>query len=509
MVTDAQAQPPTPPQAQLKAGALGTTGITFMVVAAAAPLTIMVGLAPLAISIGGIGAPAGYLIAGGVLAIFAVGFMAMTRHTRGAGAFYSYITLGLGRTLGAAAGLLAVFSYNTLQIGVYGLLGTQFAAAYHRFTGGSAPWWLFAGVGIVLVWALGRRGIDVGAKVLGVLIVAETLILVLLVVAVLVQGGAGGLTAGTFTADALSHPGMLAILGFCFAAFMGFESTALYRSEARRPDRTIPRATYAAVAFLGLFYCLTGWAVVQAFGDGKVVAIAAADPPGLFFAAMDTYVGVWASDVMYVLVLTSVLAAQLAFHNAINRYAFSLANDGLLPRALGRSHPRFLSPANAGALQSGLAAVVVTAFAIAGADPYHQLVLLVNMPGAIGVLLLQMLTSAAVVAYFLRHRGVRGSGPAMVCAALATVLLAGALWFIVKRLDLLTGAATTTNASLAGLVPAVLLAGVSWALHLKKHRPDIHALIGGEDVRRAETTTRRKFVLEPEDPTAEAGAAPA
>ncbi|XVU28519.1 hypothetical protein ACQPZJ_16170 [Actinoplanes sp. CA-054009] len=148
----------------LKVGALGASGITFLVVAAAAPLTIMTGVAPLAISIGGIGAPVGYLVAGVVLAVFAVGFMAMTRHTRGAGAFYSYITLGLGRPLGAAAGLLAVLAYNALQIGVYGLLGVQFAAAWTRFTGGTAPWWVFSGLAIVLVWALGRRGIDVGPR---------------------------------------------------------------------------------------------------------------------------------------------------------------------------------------------------------------------------------------------------------------------------------------------------------------------------------------------------------
>src|SRR5689334_9678371 len=159
-------------QTRLKTGALGAAGITFMVVGAAAPLTVMTGVTPLAISIGGVGAPLGYLAAGVVLAVFAVGFTAMTRHTRGAGAFYSYITLGLGRPLGAASGVLAVFSYNALQIGVYGLLGVQFAAACTRFTGAVVPWWVFAGATIVLVWALGRRGIDVGAWVVGVLLVA-------------------------------------------------------------------------------------------------------------------------------------------------------------------------------------------------------------------------------------------------------------------------------------------------------------------------------------------------
>ena len=467
-------------QTRLKTGALGAAGITFLVVGAAAPLTVMTGVTPLAISIGGIGAPLGYLAAGLVLAVFAVGFTAMTRHTRGAGAFYSYITLGLGRPLGAASGVLAVFSYNALQIGTYGLLGVQFAAACTRFTGADVPWWVFAAATIVLVWALGRRGIDVGAWVVGVLLVAETLILVLLVVAVLFRAP---LTGGTFTADAVSGPGMLAILGFCFAAYMGFESTALYRAEARQPDRTIPRATYAAVAFLGIFYAVVAWAVVQAFGDTEVVAAAAANPSALFFVATENYVGTWAADAMYVLVLTSIIAAQLAFHNAINRYAFNLAHDGLLPAALGRTHPRFLSPAAAGTTQSILAAVVVAGFALAGADPVRHLLILVNTPGVLGVLLLLALTSVAVLAYFLRHRGVAGARVAMASSALGTVLLVLILGVITDKIALLTGAEPATNTALVAVVPVVLAAGLVWALTLKARNPQAYARIGGEEAR--------------------------
>ncbi|GAA3367115.1 hypothetical protein GCM10020367_68800 [Streptomyces sannanensis] len=41
-------------------------------------------------------------------------------------------------------------------------------------------------------------------------------------------------------------------------AFIGFEGTAIYSEEAREPKRTIPRATYLAVAFLALFYSHLG-----------------------------------------------------------------------------------------------------------------------------------------------------------------------------------------------------------------------------------------------------------
>ena len=55
---------------------------------------------------------------------------------------------------------------------------------------------------------------------------------------------------------------------------MGFESTVLYRKEARDPERTIPRATYAAVAFMAVFYCFIVWSVVQAFGSDAAVGAA-------------------------------------------------------------------------------------------------------------------------------------------------------------------------------------------------------------------------------------------
>ena len=53
--------PSTPAAAgsALRRGALGTADISFFVVSAAAPLTVMAGVAPVAILLGGIGAPAG------------------------------------------------------------------------------------------------------------------------------------------------------------------------------------------------------------------------------------------------------------------------------------------------------------------------------------------------------------------------------------------------------------------------------------------------------------------
>src|SRR5689334_8768491 len=49
---------------------------------------------------------------------------------------------------GFAATILAIVSCNLLQIGTYGLLGTQAAAALGKLFGVSVPWWVIAVVAV-------------------------------------------------------------------------------------------------------------------------------------------------------------------------------------------------------------------------------------------------------------------------------------------------------------------------------------------------------------------------
>ena len=67
-------------QTQRLSGRLGPVGIVFMVVAAAAPLTVIGGNMPLAMGLGnGAGAPVGFLIASLVLLVFSVGRQPLMR----------------------------------------------------------------------------------------------------------------------------------------------------------------------------------------------------------------------------------------------------------------------------------------------------------------------------------------------------------------------------------------------------------------------------------------------
>jgi amino acid transporter len=478
-VPDTQTRPPTSSaDGALKRNALGTGGIAFLVISAAAPLTVMAGVAPLAIGVGGVGAPAGYLLAGLVLTLFAVSFMAMTRHVKASGGFYTYISLAMGKTMGLASAILAIVSYNCLQIGIYGLFAVQTHDMFKVLFGLEVPWPAIALAAVAAVWFLGYRGIDVGAKVLGVLLVAETGILAIMGAGILSSGGAEGIGLGSFSPDAVFSPGVLAILGICFAAFMGFESTVLYRSEARNPDKSVPRATYIAVGFMSVFYAFIVWTVVQAHGEGRVVEAAGELAGGMFFQTINHYVGPWAEAVMYVLIVTSVYASQLAFHNAINRYVYMLARDGVLPAFLARTHPRFKSPHRAGQLQTLLAAAVISICALLNADPYQQLLIWVNTPGIFGIVGLQGLVSVAAFLYLRRNPDAATSKLLVPISLVSAVLLFGVVLLIGLNIELLTFADSLTNTILILVMPVVLLAGLLTARWVRRHRPETFAQIG-------------------------------
>ena len=85
---------------QLKRGAIGTLPLVFLVIAAAAPLGASATNTPLIFALGnGAAAPLDFVFIGVILILFSVGYTAMASHVTNAGAFYTYISLGMGKKL--------------------------------------------------------------------------------------------------------------------------------------------------------------------------------------------------------------------------------------------------------------------------------------------------------------------------------------------------------------------------------------------------------------------------
>ncbi|TQF03764.1 APC family permease [Kitasatospora acidiphila] len=482
---------------RLKANSVGLVGVVFMSVATAAPITSMTGNLPIIVGSGsGVGAPAAYIFATVVLTVFSVGYVAMARHITAAGAFYGFISHGLGRVVGMASGLLAVLAYIVFEASIIGFFSYSLQGLVASQLGLHLAWGWYAILGLLAIGGMAFFDIHLTAKVLGVALVLEIAVLAAVSAAVAVSGGGPdgiplaavnpvnafhGVNGGGTAAAGLG-------LFFAFWSWVGFESTAMYGEESRDPKRVVPRATLIAVIGVGVFYVFVSWMIISANGVDNAIHIAAGLVPGkdgnnLFFDPLGSHFGAWAVNVFQWLVVTSSFACAMAFHQCAARYLYAIGREGFIHRALGRTHPRHGSPFVASAVQSVIALALVTAFLVTGKDPYVHLYSLLALLGTMAILIVQTLCSFAVVGYFHvqgRHPETRHWLRTLVAPLVGGVAMAGVVTLLVLNLGTAAGPAASTL--LFKLIPYLVigtfLGGIGLAVYMKRRSPERYARMG-------------------------------
>lgn len=503
--------------AGLKKGAIGMAAVIFMAVANAAPITAMTGNVPIAVGFGnGLGAPAGFLFATIALTLFALGYVAMARHITTTGAFYGFISHGLGQVWGMASGFLATFAYVVFEGSLIGGCAYFANDAMKTIVGVDVPWPLFAVAAIALIAALCHFHISLTAAILGVTLVSEVLILFALAFTVILDGGGPdgfmldktvllhnaftNLPEGAFGTAAAT--GSMAIgLFFAFWSWVGFETTAVYGEESRNPKKIIPRATLIAVVGLGLFYTFVSAMVLA--GNGAKVSVEAsisAAPLDLFFNLVQANLGGMLLDVYKILLVIGSFACALAFHNAASRYLFALSREipsAAVKSTLGAAHPRHGSPYLASAVQSVITLVIVllffgfTAVQVPDADglpvdtpalvPYTNIYGLLALVGTAAIMLVQAICSVAVVWYFWVRKAHRGNVfTTLVCPLLGAASMGAVVWLLWDNRAFAAGYASNSLVfkSAPLFIAGVFLAGLLYALWLRRARPHVYAEIG-------------------------------
>jgi amino acid transporter len=459
-------------------GSLGVGGIVFMVVAAAAPLTVIGGAAPVAIVIGdGAGYPLNFVISAAILLLFSVGLSAMSRAVPKPGAFFTYIGYGLGRPAGVGAAWLALLTYTTVQLAVYGYLGYALNLTMTTLGAPELPWWLYSLAVIGIVGVLGYRDVQLSAKVLAIFLLGEVGVTLALSASVILQGGAEGLSLEPFTISAWASGSPGIGLMMAIAGFIGFEATAIFRDEAKDPDKTIPRATYAAVLTIGILYSFATWALVMAWGPSQVVEVAGADPGGMLMATAMKYLGVVGASAMQGLLLTSLFACVLSFHNVLTRYQHAMGNVGLLPARLGIVHGKHGSPSFSSVVQTITAAVILIGLTILGWDPVMQIFTWLAGISTIAIVTLMALTSVAVVVHFAKLNIPGTAWSTRVAPTLSALGLLTAAGVIIAYFPTLVGGGWDLAAVLLATVPLAMIIGVVQAVRIRKAAPEVYVNI--------------------------------
>jgi amino acid transporter len=454
--------------------------VVLFVISAIAPFVVQGGIVPTALAVTGLtGVPVAFLAVAAVLGLFSVGYVAMARHVANAGAFYTYIARGLGKPFGVGAAWVALVAYNPFQIGATAAFGVIGAPLFEQWFGLAIPWWGLALAAWAAVAVLGMRSIDLNGKVIAVLIAAEILTIAVFSLAGVLDP-ATTITLEPLDPGNLIGPGIGALGVLALTGFAGWEQSVVFSEEVRDPRRTVPRATFLSLAVIAVLYGFGSWAMITTAGP-NVVARAQAEGPELLFNLAAQTLGPAAVHLGQALLLTSLFAAMVSFHNIIARYAFALGREGVAPRAFGLTSRRTGAPKYGSLAQSAFGLVVLVVYLTIGwGDPIVHLFYWGGSFGAIGILLLITATSIAVPIYFTRHPQGETAWRRVTAPMVPCGLLLGLSWLALSHLDVLFGvpAGSTLTWAVPLLYTIAVAGGVGWALILRASHPGVYAAIG-------------------------------
>jgi amino acid transporter len=482
----------------LHSKAVGLVGVLFLAVTGAAPMSAMLGNVPFAAGYGVGGyAPAAFLLATVVLTIFSIGYAAMASRVSSVGGFYSFISQGLGREVGMSAGFTSLACYSIFEASLTGLFAFFGNKWLNDHFGINVPWIILALAMIALIAVLSYRDVKLSAQVLGVALIAEVAILVIFALGVLLAGSGTNFNLeslnvfNVYTAVSEQKVGEVAVpagaaavgVFMAFWSWVGFEMAPNYAEESRDPKRIIPRSLYISVIGLGIFYVIVSWCAVSAYPtDADMVAKAYSDGVNFFLAPIQQFVGGWAYELMFFLILTSSFACGMAFHNTASRYMYSLAREGVLPSAMAETHDHHKSPYKASLVQSVLAALWVVLYGVGYGfnDPSAQAWLgvytLFAVLGTGLLLVLQAIVSVAVIMWF-RKNGGGNVFTTLIAPAISFFVQIWLVYTLIANLATLGGTnGFATSIPYVGL--AIILVGLIWGFVLKSSNPEAYRNIG-------------------------------
>jgi amino acid transporter len=484
-------------QHHLAKGVLNTRQVLFCCVTGAAPISAMLFNGPVGILGAGWAVPGAFILATIVLTIFSVGYIEMARRVTAAGGFYSFISHAFGSVMGMGTAILMTFCYLVFSAAVTGVTSYFFSANLMEWFGWDIPVWIFLFGTIILMTAFMFFHIEVTARILGIALVAELAVLLIFSVAVLVQGGGpDGLVFESLNPLAVFDSGgnMAIVAGATgialFAAFwswVGFEMAPNYAEEAKEPKKVMAPAMYVSVIGLGVLYVFVMWMFVAAAGKQGSADLVnqqyAGEIASIFYPMSDQYVGGWLTTLFGIFIITGSFACQMAFFNTGCRYLFSMGREGVLPSALGKTHPKHKSPHVAGVVAGLFVTIWVGAFFLYDPTTLGALLKLGTwspLLGVAGILAIQALVSVAIIYYFLtKAKDGFHWFKTLVAPIAAAITQAYAVYLRFKFRGDLSGAADVPFIQYLWVWPIVIFAiGVVIALVLRATNPQKYAGIG-------------------------------
>jgi amino acid transporter len=332
---------------RLREGSIGLPQVLFQSITHMAPGAAIAFSILVSIQFAGSALPLAVIAALVACVLVASSIGQLAKEIPSAGGLVAYVA----RSLGKAAGFMTGWAYLLFQPLVAPLLFLIFAwavddvwTADENGLGMDSLWWLWVLIAAAIVFVLAYRDVRLSTNagiVLGIFEIGVFLALALW----MLLSNLDALTLQTFNPqnnEVGTLEGTFKGMVFAILAFIGFESAAPLGEEARRPRWTVPRAVIGSAVIVGFFYvfCSYAWVIGTGFGDFTGTATAAANP---WRDLGEVYWGAgWV--LIFFAIVNSAIANANAGTNAATRVIFALARNGVLPKALAKTHPVHKTP---------------------------------------------------------------------------------------------------------------------------------------------------------------------
>lgn len=470
---------------KLKKDAIGIPQLIFFVISAVGPFTACLGTIPIMLEYGnGIGTAGMFIIAMAIWLLFAVGYSNMGRHVKNTGAFYAYISQGLGRVMGISASYMAVIGYTIIQVGMYGFFGYAVNNLLRMLFGVEYPWWIIAFLTIIVVTGLSYTSIDLGAKLLSFLMIIEVAMILLISISAILHPSSEGYTLAPYTLESISNGSPGIAIMFALGCFVGFETTAIFSEEAKNPEKSVPIATYISVIILGLMYSLASYAAVVGWGTNGITELMEhiyrnAENPGLVYIELTRRIlGNTAAIVPSFIILSSIFTTLFSFQNMLARYYYAMARTGFMPKKFEIVHPKYKSPYRAVLLNTGITTIFTLFVTMLGWDPFNQVFSWLVGMGTLNLLILYTLTAIAIIAYFQKNKIDNRIWNTKIAPGLAAVGLGTAVILCIYNFPFFTGASPYIGIFMLLILIICFCISTARGLYIRKNHQDIYIHVG-------------------------------
>jgi amino acid transporter len=385
----------------LKRGALTTLEAMVVSMGFMAPSVAMFFNTPFIAQFAGAAMPLAMVLSFAAVFLVALGFSQLAQRTASAGSVYAFISNAINPRTGFMGMWLFLVGYAIFEAATYSIFAAFASEELNRIFGLSVPWFIPFFVIAGLVYTLSVLGVTQSVRG-GLLFLAyEIIIVTIMLLAVVFQGGAEGNTLSVFNpTTGTSIGGVFLGMIYGIMSFVGWKAAASLGEETRDPHTSIPRALLGAVALIGTYYIFVTYAATIGFGPGGMDDFA--QDTAWFDTLTRRFLGDGWAPFVGLAALTGAIASAIGIHNSTVRLLYSLGRDGLLPRAMAKVHPTRRSPYVAASVQAGFSVILglIFGYLIFG-DPATTYGYFGGL-GTLAVLFVYIFINVSVFLYFYR-----------------------------------------------------------------------------------------------------------